>query len=122
MAKYELKGGNMPEKRTAKHIINKGAPVVQYITKNSVKRFPIFGILTVIFVIAKIFDKLDWNWFMVFWPLWIIPAIILSVVLGIGVFFLLAFCWFILEDIIYNLKFKWRTRKRKKNNALKKED
>jgi hypothetical protein len=113
MAKYELKGGNMPEKRTAKHIINKGAPVVQYITKNSVKKFPIFGILTIIFVIAKIFDKLDWNWFLVFWPLWIMPAIILSVVAAFGVFFLLAVCWFMGEEIISHIKFKWRTRKRK---------
>lgn len=103
----------MSEKVTVQHIVSKGAPVVQYITKNSIRKFPIFGILTIIFVTAKIFDKLDWNWFIVFWPLWIIPAIILSVVLGFGLFMLLALCWFVGEDIIYKIKFKWRIRKRK---------
>jgi hypothetical protein len=101
----------MSEKITVKHIVSKGSPAVQYITKNSIRKFPILGILTIIFVIAKIFDKLDWNWFVVFWPLWIIPAIFLSVVTALGVFFLLAVGWFALESALE--WYKYRKNKRR---------
>jgi hypothetical protein len=84
----------MSEKSNIRYYIQKGTPIVQNITKNTVNKFPLFAILTIIFVIAKIFDKLDWNWFMVFWPMWIVPAIILSIMLVFGAFFLLAVCWF----------------------------
>lgn len=37
------------------------------------RSFPIFSILTLIFVLAKIFGKITWSWWVVFAPLWI-PA------------------------------------------------
>lgn len=33
--------------------------------------FPIASILTIIFVIAKLFGKITWSWVWVFAPLWI---------------------------------------------------
>lgn len=39
---------------------------------------PIFGLCNIIiflaFFFAKIYDKIDWSWWWVFSPLWIIPA------------------------------------------------
>lgn len=43
------------------------------------------GILTIIFVLAKIFDKIDWSWWWVFSPIWI-PAGIIVGCLSIGIF------------------------------------
>ena len=42
--------------------------------------FPIASILTIIFVIAKLFDKIAWSWVWVFAPLWISAAIGLTLV------------------------------------------
>ena len=54
---------------------------------------PLVGILNVIiflaFFFAKIFDKIDWNWWWVFSPLWIPFAILF----GIGL--IVAFIYFI---------------------------
>ena len=49
--------------------------------------FPIASILTIIFVIAKLFDKIAWSWVWVFAPLWISAAIGLTLV---GVVLLIA--------------------------------
>ena len=38
-------------------------------------------ILTVLFVLLKVFDKLDWSWWWVFSPLWIPFAIVLAIVI-----------------------------------------
>lgn len=42
--------------------------------------FPLAGILTIIFVIAKLAGAISWSWWWVFAPLWISTAI------GLGVF------------------------------------
>lgn len=47
-------------------------------------------LLTIVFFIAKIMDKIDWSWWWVFSPLWI--PIILSVFISI----LLVLLWFII--------------------------
>lgn len=39
------------------------------------------GLLTIIFVLCKIFDKVQWSWFWVFSPLWIGVALWLVVML-----------------------------------------
>jgi hypothetical protein len=41
--------------------------------------------LTVAFVVLKLLGKIAWSWWWVFSPLWIPPAIIVAVLLGIGV-------------------------------------
>ena len=51
------------------------------------------GVLNVIvflaFFLAKIFDKIDWSWLWVFSPLWIPLALLISILIIIGVFYLL---------------------------------
>jgi hypothetical protein len=39
------------------------------------------GILTIIFVFLKAFDKIDWSWWWVFSPLWISALIIIGILL-----------------------------------------
>ena len=46
------------------------------------------GLLTIVFVIFKLLDKLDWSWWWVFSPLWIsagigILVLIICVIIGI---------------------------------------
>lgn len=41
--------------------------------------FPLFSILTIIFVLAKIFGKITWSWWWVFSPLWLPFAIALTI-------------------------------------------
>lgn len=43
--------------------------------------FPIASILTIIFVLAKIFGKISWSWWWVFSPLWISAGIVILIVL-----------------------------------------
>ena len=96
--------------KTVKYYIQRGMPVTQVVVKKGFKTFPILGILQIIFVVAKIFDKLDWGWFLVFWPLWIIPAIVLGMV---GSFFaIMVICFGIacLWDCGISLKRKWKRR------------
>ena len=38
------------------------------------------GVLTIIFVIAKIFDLVDWSWFLVFLPIMIYIAFVIGLV------------------------------------------
>jgi ABC-type antimicrobial peptide transport system permease subunit len=51
------------------------------------------GILNVIvffaFFLAKIFDKIDWSWWWVFSPLWIPLALLISILIIIGICYLL---------------------------------
>ena len=37
-------------------------------------------ILTVLFVVLKVFDKIDWSWWWVFSPLWISALLIVGVI------------------------------------------
>ena len=48
-------------------------------------RFPFMGILTLLFVAAKLFGYIDWSWWWVFAPLWIEAAIVLVLVVLLGV-------------------------------------
>lgn len=46
------------------------------------KLFPGFiSLLTIIFVIAKIWGKLDWSWWLVFSPLWISGLIVVGIII-----------------------------------------
>ena len=54
-------------------------------TKASRSSIGLMGILTIIFVLAKIFDKIDWSWWWVFSPLWVPTAIIIGC-LAVGIF------------------------------------
>lgn len=51
------------------------------------------GLLTIIFVIAKLFGKISWSWWWVFAPLWISWGIVGAVLLCI------LFC-FIISEIV----------------------
>lgn len=62
--------------------------------KNNQKvNIQITGILNTIvflaFFLAKIYDKIDWSWWWVFSPFWIPLALLISVLIIIGVFYLL---------------------------------
>lgn len=50
------------------------------------------GILTIIFVIAKLGGWINWSWWWVFSPLWISASIALGILALVGIGFLLA--WF----------------------------
>ena len=98
--------------REVKYYMDKGIPVAKIIINRGTRSFPVFGILTIIFVIAKLFDKLDWSWFMVFWPLWIMPAIILGFIVGClllaGVLLLIAYILDLCTSIKNKIKrWKW---------------
>lgn len=43
------------------------------------------GILTIIFVICKIFGFIDWSWWIVFLPLWGFPALGISILASVGI-------------------------------------
>lgn len=62
--------------------------------KNNQKvNIQITGILNVVvflaFFLAKIFDKIDWSWWWVFSPLWIPLVFLISILIIIGVFYLI---------------------------------
>jgi hypothetical protein len=56
---------------------------------------PLVGVLNVVvflaFFFAKIYDKIDWNWWWVFSPLWIPIAFILCVIMPIGMIWIISF-------------------------------
>ena len=47
-------------------------------------------LLTIVFFIAKIMDKIDWSWWWVFSPLWIPAAIAFTILLIAGLIYLTA--------------------------------
>ena len=51
---------------------------------------PLTVIVFLAFFFAKIFDKIDWSWWWVFSPLWIPAAIVLTVLLIVGLIYLVA--------------------------------
>lgn len=61
--------------------------------ENNKVTIPIFGLCNVViflaFFFAKIFDKIDWSWWWVFSPLWLIPVYVI--------------CFYIILLIIYLL-------------------
>ena len=48
------------------------------------------GLLTLVFVIAKLWGKIDWSWWWVFAPVWIPWAIILAIFILIGLYLLIS--------------------------------
>ena len=42
-------------------------------------------IMTIVFIILKLLDKIDWSWWWVLSPIWIPWAIILGVLLILGI-------------------------------------
>ena len=99
--------------REVKYYMDKGIPVAKVIINRGTRSFPILGILTIIFVIAKLFDKLDWSWFMVFWPLWITPAVLIGIFLLLITGCALLLLGALVLDWLIGLK-RWWNRKRKK--------
>ena len=47
--------------------------------------FPFMGLLTLLFVAAKLFGDIDWSWWWVFAPLWIEAAIVLVLITIFGI-------------------------------------
>jgi len=41
------------------------------------------GLLTIVFVVAKLWDKIDWSWWLVFAPMWIPVGVVLGVTAGV---------------------------------------
>jgi len=62
---------------------------------------PVAVILFILFFLAKIYDKIDWSWWLVFSPLWIPFAILLGILSIIGLFYLII----LIVDLIIT---KWR--------------
>lgn len=56
--------------------------------------FPVFSLLTIIFVIAKIMGKIDWPWWLVLLPTWGPLALLLAILVGFGI------VWLILWGIV----------------------
>lgn len=52
--------------------------------------FPLASILTIIFVLAKLFGGISWSWWWVFSPLWISAGISIGIFAVIMLFVLLA--------------------------------
>lgn len=42
-------------------------------------------VLTIVFVLLKVYDKIDWSWWWVFSPLWIPAAIVIGIMLLMAV-------------------------------------
>ena len=59
--------------------------------RNLKMAFPFMGVLTLLFVAAKLFGFIDWSWWWVFSPLWIEAAfvviLLIAFVIGYWVFY-----------------------------------
>jgi len=44
------------------------------------------GLLTIVFVIAKLWDRVDWSWWWVFAPMWVPVGVVLGVTAGVIAF------------------------------------
>jgi predicted membrane protein len=67
----------------------KETEAVKVIVERSTSMFPWLVLLTIAFFGAKVFGLTNWSWWLVFIPLWIIPAIALGVVVFVGVLWLI---------------------------------
>ena len=47
-------------------------------------------ILSIMFFLARIFDKIDWSWWWVFSPLWLPLAFILGISIIVGIIYLIS--------------------------------
>jgi hypothetical protein len=46
-------------------------------------------LLTIVFIVLKLIDKIDWSWWWVLSPLWLPAAIAIAVLVVFGLFFLI---------------------------------
>jgi len=44
------------------------------------------GLLTIVFVVLKLLGKISWSWLWVLSPLWIMGTLIVSVLIGFGLY------------------------------------
>lgn len=63
-------------------------------TETNIKLLPgLVTLVTIIFIIAKIFDKFDYSWWIVFSPVWIMAIIVMFIfIIGIIIYALME--WF----------------------------
>lgn len=52
----------------------------QQATSTTVNLMPGSTALTIVFVLLKVFDKIDWSWWWVFAPMWLPLAVVFGVV------------------------------------------
>ena len=78
--------------------MEKPKPVV--VIKRSSSSLKFGSLLTLIFVIAKIWGYIDWSWWWVFCPLWIPVAVVFGVIgIAFGIFLLILAIAAILDAI-----------------------
>jgi hypothetical protein len=65
-----------------------------------------FGLLALVFVVFKLLGKLDWSWYWVLCPIWIPPALILSVLAIVGVGLVVFYGGAFLVNCIFSKKRK----------------
>lgn len=82
--------------------------VAKLFTRTLLSGFPLASTLTLIFVVAKLLHRIDWNWLLVFAPLWALPALFIGVPLTIGLLGLLAYSILVGLDTFFD----WRRRRR----------
>ena len=59
-------------------------------TSTVVNVFPLSTVLTVLFVLLKVFGKISWSWWLVFAPLWVPPVAAIGFLIVIGIVALIA--------------------------------
>lgn len=55
--------------------------MTEKLATTSTRGFPIASILTIVFILAKIFGKISWSWWWVFSPLWITVGLVIGILL-----------------------------------------
>lgn len=53
-------------------------------SSNSSSGIGFIGVLTIVFVTLKLTDYIDWSWWWVLAPIWIVPALGLVVLVALG--------------------------------------
>jgi hypothetical protein len=53
--------------------------------KVTIQLLPGSTLLTIVFVLLKAFDKIDWSWWWVFAPIWLPIAFIFGIILLLGI-------------------------------------
>jgi hypothetical protein len=71
------------------------------------------GILTIIFVVAKLWDRIDWSWIWVFSPLWLPTAVVLAILAAVAT--VLGVVWSV--STVTGSVSRMRRRKRRKNET-----
>ena len=82
------------------------------IVEKKAKGLRFTAILTLIFVVARLLDIIDWSWWLVFLPIYIVPVIIIGLILaflaGCLIFLLLWLMYFSICQLIGKGKYKRR--------------